>query len=156
MRAFDPIELRKTVLRMAFAGSTVHIACAFSLILLLGLTFLTASSSSQRRRTVMVAVLCALLIVVVVSVILAIPSIREMALSRASLAQDYDVERLTWLWKTTSAEDKKIVEMNQAGVNSRFFEPGPYSLQETYAAAANLAPNRAVHFASLPILILGA
>jgi len=36
---------------------------------------------------------------------------------------DYDVERLTWLWKTTSVEDKKIVEMNQAGVNSRFFEP---------------------------------
>ena len=47
---------------------------------------------------------------------------------------DYDVGRLTWLWKTTSTEDKKIVEMNQAGVNSRFFEPGPYSLQETYAA----------------------
>lgn len=47
--------------------------------------------------------------------------------------QDYDVERLTWLWKTTSAEDKKIVELNQAGVNSRFFEPGPYSLQEPYA-----------------------
>src|SRR6267154_2166915 len=44
------------------------------------------------------------------------------------------VGRLTGLWKTTSAEDKKIVEMNQAGVNSRFFEPGPYSLQETYAA----------------------
>jgi phenylpropionate dioxygenase-like ring-hydroxylating dioxygenase large terminal subunit len=47
---------------------------------------------------------------------------------------DYDVGRLTWLWKTTSAEDKKIVEMNQAGVNSHYFEPGPYSLQETYAA----------------------
>jgi phenylpropionate dioxygenase-like ring-hydroxylating dioxygenase large terminal subunit len=46
---------------------------------------------------------------------------------------DYEVERLTWLWKTTSAEDKKIVEMNQAGINSRFFEPGPYSLQEAYA-----------------------
>jgi phenylpropionate dioxygenase-like ring-hydroxylating dioxygenase large terminal subunit len=46
--------------------------------------------------------------------------------------EDYDVERLTWLWKTTSAEDKKIVEMNQAGINSRFFEPGPYSIQETY------------------------
>jgi phenylpropionate dioxygenase-like ring-hydroxylating dioxygenase large terminal subunit len=46
---------------------------------------------------------------------------------------DYDVERLTWLWKTTSAEDKKIVEMNQAGVNSRFFEPGPYSMQEPFA-----------------------
>ncbi len=47
---------------------------------------------------------------------------------------DYDLGRLTWLWKTTSAEDKRIVEMNQEGVNSRFFEPGPYSLQETYAA----------------------
>jgi phenylpropionate dioxygenase-like ring-hydroxylating dioxygenase large terminal subunit len=47
--------------------------------------------------------------------------------------EDYDVDRLTWLWKTTSAEDKKIVEMNQAGVNSRFFEPGPYSTQEPYA-----------------------
>ncbi len=47
---------------------------------------------------------------------------------------DYDVGRLTWLWKTTSAQDKKIVEMNQAGVNSRYFEPGPYSLQESYAA----------------------
>jgi Rieske 2Fe-2S family protein len=47
--------------------------------------------------------------------------------------RDYDVERLTWLWRVTSAEDKKIVELNQAGVNSRFFEPGPYSLQEPYA-----------------------
>lgn len=47
--------------------------------------------------------------------------------------RDYEVERLTWLWRVTSAEDKKIVEMNQAGVNSRYFEPGPYSLQEPYA-----------------------
>jgi Rieske 2Fe-2S family protein len=47
--------------------------------------------------------------------------------------KDYDLERLTWLWKTTSVEDKKIVELNQAGVNSRFFEPGPYSQQEAYA-----------------------
>lgn len=47
--------------------------------------------------------------------------------------RDYEVERLTWLWRTTSIEDKKIVELNQAGVNSRNFEPGPYSLQESYA-----------------------
>jgi len=47
--------------------------------------------------------------------------------------RDYDVPKLTWLWRVTSAEDKKIVELNQAGVNSRFFEPGPYSLQEPYA-----------------------
>jgi phenylpropionate dioxygenase-like ring-hydroxylating dioxygenase large terminal subunit len=47
--------------------------------------------------------------------------------------RDYDVERLTWLWHTTSLEDKKIVELNQAGVESRYFAPGPYSLQEPYA-----------------------
>jgi phenylpropionate dioxygenase-like ring-hydroxylating dioxygenase large terminal subunit len=47
--------------------------------------------------------------------------------------RDYDLEALTSLWKATSLEDKKIVEWNQAGVNSRFFEPGPYSLQESYA-----------------------
>ncbi len=46
---------------------------------------------------------------------------------------DYDVAQLTWLWKTTSIEDKRIVEHNQAGINSRFFEPGPYSSQEPYA-----------------------
>jgi phenylpropionate dioxygenase-like ring-hydroxylating dioxygenase large terminal subunit len=47
--------------------------------------------------------------------------------------RDYDVARLTSLWKTTSLEDKAIVEWNQGGVNSRFFEPGPYSHQEAYA-----------------------
>ena len=47
--------------------------------------------------------------------------------------EDYDLEQLTWLWKTTSLEDKKIVEMNQAGVSSRYFEPGPYSMQESFA-----------------------
>jgi phenylpropionate dioxygenase-like ring-hydroxylating dioxygenase large terminal subunit len=46
--------------------------------------------------------------------------------------EDYDVEQLTWLWRTTSLEDKKIVEMNQEGVNSRYFEPGPYSMQESF------------------------
>jgi len=47
--------------------------------------------------------------------------------------EDYTLDQLTWLWKTTSDEDKRIVEMNQAGVNSRYFEPGPYSLQESFA-----------------------
>lgn len=47
--------------------------------------------------------------------------------------RDYDLERLTWLWKVTSLEDKKIVEANQAGISSRLFEPGPYSQQEPYA-----------------------
>lgn len=51
----------------------------------------------------------------------------------AEEGRDYEVGQLTSLWKVTSLEDKKIVELNQAGVNSRFFEPGPYSLQENYA-----------------------
>jgi len=53
--------------------------------------------------------------------------------SDAVEGKDYEVERLTWLWDVTSAEDKRIVELNQAGVGSRYFEPGPYSLQEPYA-----------------------
>ena len=34
-KAFDAKVLRKTVLDMAYAGSTVHIGCAFSIIELL-------------------------------------------------------------------------------------------------------------------------
>lgn len=34
-RRFDPARMRRTVLEMAYAGSTVHIACAFSIIELL-------------------------------------------------------------------------------------------------------------------------
>jgi Rieske 2Fe-2S family protein len=48
--------------------------------------------------------------------------------------RDHSLERLTWLWQVTSVEDKLIIERNQEGVNSRYYEPGPYSLQEDYAA----------------------
>lgn len=37
--AFDPRQLRKTVLDMAYAGSTVHIGCAFSIIELLAVLY---------------------------------------------------------------------------------------------------------------------
>jgi Rieske 2Fe-2S family protein len=43
---------------------------------------------------------------------------------------DYDLERLTWLWKVTSLADKRIIEFNQQGINSRYYEPGPYSEME--------------------------
>lgn len=39
MNRFDPTSLRKTVLNMAFAGSTVHIGCAFSIIELLAVLY---------------------------------------------------------------------------------------------------------------------
>jgi phenylpropionate dioxygenase-like ring-hydroxylating dioxygenase large terminal subunit len=43
---------------------------------------------------------------------------------------DYSVEDLVWLWDVTTLADKKIIEDNQAGVNSRFYEPGPYTEME--------------------------
>ena len=44
--------------------------------------------------------------------------------------RDYDVARLTWLWDVTSLADKRIIETNQAGVRSRHYAPGPFSLME--------------------------
>jgi len=48
----------------------------------------------------------------------------------ARAGMDYDLERLTWLWKVTSLADKRIIELNQQGINSRYYEPGPYSEME--------------------------
>src|SRR6516162_3263987 len=39
MRPFDPLRLRRTILEMAYAGATVHIACAFSLIEILAVLY---------------------------------------------------------------------------------------------------------------------
>ena len=43
---------------------------------------------------------------------------------------DYDPDEVTWLWHKTLEEDKEICENNQAGVNSRYYRPGPYSTTE--------------------------
>jgi Rieske 2Fe-2S family protein len=48
----------------------------------------------------------------------------------AEEGRDYDRERLIWMWDVTSIADKKIIEWNQQGVNSRFYEPGPYTPME--------------------------
>ncbi|HSY04869.1 MAG TPA: aromatic ring-hydroxylating dioxygenase subunit alpha [Steroidobacteraceae bacterium] len=45
---------------------------------------------------------------------------------------DYDLARLTWLWKVTSIADKRIIELNQQGITSRYYEPGPYSEMELH------------------------
>lgn len=44
----------------------------------------------------------------------------------AKEGKDYDVERVKALWHHTTLEDEYIITRNAAGVNSRFFEPGPY------------------------------
>jgi phenylpropionate dioxygenase-like ring-hydroxylating dioxygenase large terminal subunit len=45
---------------------------------------------------------------------------------------DYDTERLTWLWRLTSQADKRIIELNQQGIRSRYYQPGPYSAMEQH------------------------
>ncbi len=39
---------------------------------------------------------------------------------------DYAKDDLTWLWHQTTLEDEYIILRNSEGVNSNFFEPGPY------------------------------
>jgi hypothetical protein len=64
--------------------------CIASAILLLGLTFVTSTSPKLRGRTVAVAVFGAILVAILLSIVLAIPEVRDLATSRASLVQDYD------------------------------------------------------------------
>jgi phenylpropionate dioxygenase-like ring-hydroxylating dioxygenase large terminal subunit len=41
---------------------------------------------------------------------------------------DYDRDKVTWLWRVTCEADKRIIEQNQLGTSSRYYEPGPYAL----------------------------
>jgi phenylpropionate dioxygenase-like ring-hydroxylating dioxygenase large terminal subunit len=45
---------------------------------------------------------------------------------------NYDLDHLKWLWSVTTQADKDIIERNQLGVLSRFYEPGPYTEMEEY------------------------
>jgi len=44
--------------------------------------------------------------------------------------KNYDKENLIWLWDITTLADQKIIENNQKGVDSHFYEPGPFSEME--------------------------
>ena len=44
--------------------------------------------------------------------------------------QDYDLAALTWLWDVTTEADKTIITNNWKGVQSRYFQPGPFSAME--------------------------
>jgi Rieske 2Fe-2S family protein len=48
----------------------------------------------------------------------------------AEEGKDYDLDRLTWLWKVTTEEDKKIIEHTARGVRSRYYVPGPIAPME--------------------------
>lgn len=48
----------------------------------------------------------------------------------AEEGRDYSEEELTWLWHVTSLDDERIIRLNQAGVNSHHFRPGPLADME--------------------------
>ena len=50
----------------------------------------------------------------------------------AEEGRDYDKDDLIWLWDVTTHADKRIIEHNQQGVNSRYYVPGPLSEMEDY------------------------
>jgi Rieske 2Fe-2S family protein len=50
----------------------------------------------------------------------------------AEEGKDYNLAQLVWLWDITTKADKRIIENNALGVNSRFYKPGPYSKMEDY------------------------
>jgi Rieske 2Fe-2S family protein len=50
----------------------------------------------------------------------------------AEEGRDYDKDKLIWLWDITTDADKAIIERNQAGVNSRFYQSGPFSTMEQH------------------------
>ena len=54
-----------------------------------------------------------------------------MVRSNAVEGKDYDVENLTWLWDVTTKADERIVMNNQKGVNSRKYQPGPFTKKES-------------------------
>jgi phenylpropionate dioxygenase-like ring-hydroxylating dioxygenase large terminal subunit len=43
---------------------------------------------------------------------------------------DYDLDKLTWMWKVTTEADKRIIEHAARGVRSHFFRPGPLAPME--------------------------
>ena len=50
----------------------------------------------------------------------------------AEEGKDYNKDNLIWLWDVTTAADKRIIENNAKGVNSRYYQPGPLSKMEEY------------------------
>lgn len=57
--------------------------------------------------------------------------VRESAIE----GKDYDLQDLIWMWDVTTRADKRIIEDNRRGMESRFFEPGPFTPMEYYTQA---------------------
>jgi len=44
--------------------------------------------------------------------------------------KDYDVGELMWLWDVTTLADVTIISNNWKGVNSKYYQPGPFADME--------------------------
>ena len=53
-----------------------------------------------------------------------------MVRSDAEEGLDYNLQDLTWLWHSTTQDDERIIGLNQKGVNSDHYVPGPLSNME--------------------------
>jgi Rieske 2Fe-2S family protein len=63
------------------------------------------------------------------------PRLSEMELiwlvrGDAEEGRDYDLGRLTWLWRVTTEQDKAIIEHTSRGIRSHYYEPGPIAPME--------------------------
>jgi hypothetical protein len=68
-------------------------AFAVAVVLMLGLSFLTAATGRERRRIVLVAILGTVALAALLVVILSVPQISELFQERASFTQEYDTGR---------------------------------------------------------------
>ena len=48
--------------------------------------------------------------------------------------RDYEVDALTWLWDLTTRADKTIIGNNWKGIQSRYYESGPFATMENMEA----------------------
>ncbi len=64
---------------------------ALGLVMLFALTFATSPSAAGRQRVVIGALGAVAIVLILALVALTIPSVREIAMARATLSQDYDV-----------------------------------------------------------------
>jgi Rieske 2Fe-2S family protein len=49
--------------------------------------------------------------------------------------ENFECQDAVEFWDTTNREDWRIVEASQAGIGSRAYEPGPYSVREELLSA---------------------
>ncbi|GIT34623.1 MAG: hypothetical protein Ct9H300mP4_09420 [Gammaproteobacteria bacterium] len=55
-----------------------------------------------------------------------------MVHGNATEGKDYDLDELTWLWDVTTKADERIVINNQKGINSRKYQPGPFTKKRVF------------------------